>query len=50
VVVEDYDMSVVEPTEEPQITMITCTGWDPETRTYLKRLVVFADLSEVRAN
>jgi hypothetical protein len=28
--------------------MITCTGWDPGLRTYLKRLIVYADLSEVK--
>jgi LPXTG-site transpeptidase (sortase) family protein len=47
-VVEDSDMSVIDPTEKPQVTLITCTDWDPELRTYLKRLIVYADLSEVK--
>ncbi len=47
VVVEDYDLSVIEQTEQPQITLITCTGWDNELRAYLKRLVVFSDLVSV---
>ena len=50
VIVEDTDLSVVEATEEPQITLITCTGWDEDLRVYLKRLVVFADLVEVKQN
>lgn len=47
-VVEDYDLSVVAPSEQPQITLITCTAWDNELRTYLKRLVVFATLLNVQ--
>jgi LPXTG-site transpeptidase (sortase) family protein len=47
VVVPDYDMSVIEATEKAQITLITCTGWDTELRTYLQRLIVFADLVSV---
>ena len=47
-VVDDWDMSVIEPTEKPQITLITCTGWDSEMRLYLKRLIVYADLLGVQ--
>ncbi len=47
-VVEDYDLSVVAPSEQPQVTLITCTAWDNELRTYLKRLVVFATLLNVQ--
>jgi LPXTG-site transpeptidase (sortase) family protein len=43
-VTDDGDMSVTLASENPQITLITCTDWDKETQTYLKRLVVFADL------
>ncbi len=46
-VVDDYDLSVIQPTDKPQITLITCTTWDPELRIYLKRLVVYADLANV---
>jgi LPXTG-site transpeptidase (sortase) family protein len=40
----DGDMSVIEPTENSQISLITCIDWDDATKTYLNRLVVFADL------
>ena len=43
-VTDDGDMSVTLPTDNPQISLITCVDWDEETRTYLNRLVVFADL------
>ncbi len=43
-VTDDGDMSVILPSDNPQISMITCVDWDQETRTYLNRLVVFADL------
>ncbi len=46
-VVEDYDLSVIQPTDKPQITLITCTTWDPELHMYLKRLVIYADLANV---
>jgi LPXTG-site transpeptidase (sortase) family protein len=47
-VVSDADMTILEPTNDAVITMITCTGWDPELQTYLQRLVVNARLLEVR--
>jgi sortase A len=47
--VDETDMSVVQPSTEPQITLITCTGWDAGLRVYLRRLVVFADLTTVSA-
>jgi len=47
-VVADSDMSVVEPSDRPQLTLITCTGWDANARFYLQRLVVFADLVKTR--
>ena len=43
-IVEDYDLSVINATSKPQITLITCTGWDADLRLYVQRLVVFADL------
>jgi sortase A len=46
-VVNDTDMSVVQPSDKPQLTLITCTGWDTNLRLYLKRLVVYADLLKV---
>jgi LPXTG-site transpeptidase (sortase) family protein len=46
-VVEDYDLSVIQPTDKPQITLITCTSWNPELHMYIKRLVIYADLANV---
>ena len=43
-VVPDTDLSILEQTTEPQLTLITCTGWDSELRAYLQRLVIYADL------
>jgi LPXTG-site transpeptidase (sortase) family protein len=43
-VTDDGDMSVILATDNPQITLITCIDWDQESKTYLRRLVVFADL------
>ncbi len=47
-VVPDTNMDVIAPTEKPQLTLITCTGWDNALRLYLLRLVVSADLAEVK--
>lgn len=47
--VDESDLSVVAPSSRPQITLITCTGWDAEVRAYLRRLVVFADFVSVSA-
>lgn len=42
-VVRNTDVQVVQPTPEPRITLITCTGtWDIATRDYSHRLVVVA--------
>ena len=43
-ITDDGDMSVTLASDNPQITLITCTEWDQASQTYLKRLVVFADL------
>jgi LPXTG-site transpeptidase (sortase) family protein len=48
-VVPDTDLSVVAATTKPQITLITCTDWSTELRTYLQRLIVFAELVQVQA-
>jgi LPXTG-site transpeptidase (sortase) family protein len=48
-VVEDTDTSVLAPTDKPQITLITCTDWSSELRTYLQRLIVFAEFVQVQA-
>jgi LPXTG-site transpeptidase (sortase) family protein len=47
-VVEETDMTVTEPTDNSELTLITCTDWDSTTKFYLKRLVVSGDLITVR--
>ena len=44
IVVEPTDLSVLEPSSESQLTLITCTEWDTYTGFYTKRFVVLADL------
>jgi len=43
VIVDETEMWVTAPTENAQITLITCVDWDDRLKIYLKRLVVFAD-------
>jgi LPXTG-site transpeptidase (sortase) family protein len=43
-VVLDGEMSVIAPTNSPQLTLITCTNFDREAGIYLERLVIYADL------
>lgn len=45
--VDESDLSVIEPSDHPQVTLITCSGWDSAVRAYLRRLVVFADFVAV---
>ena len=47
VLVYPEDSSVLNDTAQPQLTLITCTTWDEETLSYLRRLVIFADLKKV---
>ena len=42
------DVSVLAPTDEPTLTLITCTSWDVFKSTYTKRLVVTATLATER--
>jgi len=44
IVVGENDLWIVESTATSQLTLITCTDWNKDFQTYLKRLVVFADL------
>lgn len=46
IVVEEGDMWVTEATENPQLTLITCTDWSDDFKLYIKRLIVFADLKD----
>jgi LPXTG-site transpeptidase (sortase) family protein len=47
VLVYPEDSSVLADTSHPQLTLITCHTWDEETLSYLRRLVVSADLHTV---
>lgn len=49
VLVYPEESSVLNDTSQPQLTLITCTTWNEETLSYLRRLVVFADLEKVEA-
>jgi LPXTG-site transpeptidase (sortase) family protein len=48
-VVKSNDSRVVGATEEAQLTLITCTGWNDDDRGYTSRRTVFADLVGVEA-
>jgi LPXTG-site transpeptidase (sortase) family protein len=43
-VVDQADLSVIDPTDKAQITLITCLEWDEELEIYIKRLAITADL------
>ncbi len=47
-VVSESDSSVIEPTEQAQLTLITCTDLRIGFRTYLKWLIVYSDLVKVQ--
>jgi LPXTG-site transpeptidase (sortase) family protein len=46
-IVDSTDLSVTSPTDNSQVTMITCVDWNEELEFYQKRLVVYADLERV---
>jgi LPXTG-site transpeptidase (sortase) family protein len=47
VVVDAGDLTVTEPSEVSQLSLITCTGWDSGEREYKERLVVTAELVKI---
>ncbi len=47
--VDQTDMSVVKPTDNSILTLITCSDWDSANELYLKRLIVVSDLVNVKA-
>ena len=47
VLVYPDETSVLEDTQTPQLTLITCTTWNEETLSYLRRRVIVADLESV---
>jgi LPXTG-site transpeptidase (sortase) family protein len=42
--VDPADIGITQPTVKPQITLITCTGWDDEDDFYRSRQILIADL------
>lgn len=46
-VVEETDLSIVSPSEDTLLTLITCTDWNAALRYYQRRLVVRAALNSV---
>lgn len=47
VLVYPEETFVIKDTPQPQLTLITCTTWDEDTLSYLRRRVVFADLDKI---
>lgn len=43
-IVDESDLWVTGSSQNPQLTLITCTDWSRDFQLYLKRLIVFADL------
>jgi LPXTG-site transpeptidase (sortase) family protein len=39
--------SVLEDTSQPQVTLITCATWDEESLSYLRRLIISAELEKI---
>jgi LPXTG-site transpeptidase (sortase) family protein len=46
--VAETDVQILADTDEPQLTLFTCSNWDPENEHYWKRRVVTARLNEVQ--
>jgi LPXTG-site transpeptidase (sortase) family protein len=44
--VEPEDAYILEDTENPRLTLLTCATWNKNTKSYLHRQVVIADLIE----
>jgi len=40
------DVSIVQPTSDPILTLLTCTNWEAQTRLYRERVAVIAELVE----
>jgi LPXTG-site transpeptidase (sortase) family protein len=47
--IEETDFSVIAPSDQARLTLITCTEWDEQMRFYLKRYIVGADLVQSRS-
>ncbi len=49
ILVYPEESSVLNDTPQLQLTLITCTTWDEESLSYLRRRVIFADLEKVES-
>lgn len=49
ILVYPEESSVLNDTPHQQLTLITCTTWDEETLSYLRRRVTFADLEKIES-
>ena len=49
ILVYPEESSVLNDTSHLQLTLITCTTWDEETLTYLRRRITFADLEKIES-
>jgi LPXTG-site transpeptidase (sortase) family protein len=50
ILVYPEESSVLNDTPHQQLTLITCTTWDEETLSYLRRRIIFADLEKIESN
>jgi sortase A len=48
-VVPEGDMSVISPTNTPQLTLITCVNFNADAGIYMDRLILFADLVDIQS-
>jgi LPXTG-site transpeptidase (sortase) family protein len=47
-IVGENDLWVTQPSDASRLTLVTCTDWDKDLELYVKRLVVFADLTNTQ--
>jgi LPXTG-site transpeptidase (sortase) family protein len=47
-VVSEGDLSVISPSNTPQLTLITCVNFNAEAGIYMDRLILFADLVDIK--
>lgn len=47
VLVYPEEISVIKDSPKPQLTLLTCTTWDEDSLSYIRRRVVFADLQKI---
>jgi sortase (surface protein transpeptidase) len=47
-VVPEGELSVIAPTNTPQLTLITCVNFNAEAGIYMDRLILLADLVDMK--